>query len=331
MSTVPINNNTIDFHHQINNETFKFSILIDNNEILISIERVNSEDKYENSFKKDDFCFFNQDELINFLLDKKFKLKIKDNKLSLKFNNENNSTDFKILLPMKNINNNNQNIINEIENFHNINYIANPQFEKFKKDVEKKINNLTIQLKQLYISSYKKDNVYETIFNSKIICREDIKIIQNFINPNDINEFKLLFSTNKMNDDSIETMHKFCDNQGPTIIIIKANGKIFGGYNSSNWDKSGIYINNLNSKHCFIFSLDKKEKYTLKNEDSCYSCVGSNSFILFGKDDLCIWKNCKNNELSYCEKNSYNIPDNYEITGGQKNFKVDNYEVYSVK
>uniref|UniRef100_U9V2U7 TLDc domain-containing protein n=1 Tax=Rhizophagus irregularis (strain DAOM 181602 / DAOM 197198 / MUCL 43194) TaxID=747089 RepID=U9V2U7_RHIID len=50
-----------------------------------------------------------------------------------------------------------------------------------------------------------------------------------------------------------------CDNKGPTITIIKLKGEstIIGGYNPINWDinKHGNYENTSDS---FIFSLDKE-------------------------------------------------------------------------
>ena len=322
------------FQHKINNQIFQFWVIIDNNMILVSIKKLNPDIKYEKSFTKEDLYYFGKDDpfnkLISLLKNNQFKLKNKDNKIILKFIKENECTSFTINIPIISENYDSQNNVNES----NIKDILNSEIKTLNEEELNKLKNQlsNLEMKIIYIKNKieKKDVYNETILNSKILVKKDIKIIENFINPNDYNEFKLLFSTYKSIDDSIENMHKFCDNKGPTIIIIKANGKIFGGYNSSNWDKSGEYIKpDLKSKNCFLFSLDKKEKYTLQDEN--YSCLGSKSFILFGQSDLCIWNNYKKKEISFSEKSSYNIPDNFEMTGGKKNFKVDGFEVYSVK
>ena len=86
-----------------------------------------------------------------------------------------------------------------------------------------------VELKQIEIKS---TNIVKMINNKKVVKDEFSLNVKNESNKklyNDLSDYfkDITTSTNKMNDDSIETMHKFCDNQGPTIIIIKANGKIF--------------------------------------------------------------------------------------------------------
>ena len=34
--------------------------------------------------------------------------------------------------------------------------------------------------------------------------------------------------------------HRCCDNQGPTLVLIKSGGYIFGGYTSKSWQSSGM-------------------------------------------------------------------------------------------
>ena len=38
-----------------------------------------------------------------------------------------------------------------------------------------------------------------------------------------------------------DMFHKRCDNRGPTLTIIEANGYIFGGYNPTSWVNSYSY------------------------------------------------------------------------------------------
>jgi len=39
----------------------------------------------------------------------------------------------------------------------------------------------------------------------------------------------------------VKFFHEKCDNIGPTLILIKANNNIFGGYTDIKWDSSNAY------------------------------------------------------------------------------------------
>jgi len=39
-----------------------------------------------------------------------------------------------------------------------------------------------------------------------------------------------------------EDFHKFCDNKGPILIVMKAKDRIFGGFSSLGWDSTSGYI-----------------------------------------------------------------------------------------
>ena len=38
-----------------------------------------------------------------------------------------------------------------------------------------------------------------------------------------------------------QDFHRQCDNKGPTVVLVKANDCIFGGYTDQNWN-SGMYV-----------------------------------------------------------------------------------------
>ena len=69
--------------------------------------------------------------------------------------------------------------------------------------------------------------------------------------------------------------HKYCDNKGPTLIIVKTTkNKIFGGFTLLDWKDNGGSINNsINDKsnQTFIFLLNLDKKYDMiKKEDILY-------------------------------------------------------------
>ena len=39
--------------------------------------------------------------------------------------------------------------------------------------------------------------------------------------------------------------HKHCDNKGPTVVLVKANDCIFGGYTDQNWEGMKDMMNTL--------------------------------------------------------------------------------------
>ena len=41
---------------------------------------------------------------------------------------------------------------------------------------------------------------------------------------------------------SLQDFHRHFENKGPTVVLVKANDCIFGGYTGQNWD-SGMYGN----------------------------------------------------------------------------------------
>jgi hypothetical protein len=43
---------------------------------------------------------------------------------------------------------------------------------------------------------------------------------------------------------SAKDFHKHCDNKGPTVVLVKVNDFIFGGYTYQHWDGM-IYISHL--------------------------------------------------------------------------------------
>ena len=166
-----------------------------------------------------------------------------------------------------------------------------------------------------------------SFYSSILLNKEEKNLISNWINQNTKIKYKLLFRASD-DGDSIETFHKKCDNIGPTLILIKSKkGKRFGGYNPLNWDSTYMYKHHPST---FLFSLDNKKKYKLKEDNVQYSSVGGKSYFAFGiGHDLYISDHCTRNSNSYSNPYSFMINDFYELTD-EKYFSISDYEVYSV-
>ena len=129
--------------------------------------------------------------------------------------------------------------------------------------------------------------------------------------------------------------HKKCDNQGPTITLIKTdNGRKFGGYIS----KDRLYGTNnethVKDKNAFIFSVDKKKKFNIKDENTeafTYSSIRGPNFTaklgFYCNEDSGNMFNPKNSYTSKINPN-YNSFNEYEFTGD--NFKAVEIEIFKV-
>ena len=54
-------------------------------------------------------------------------------------------------------------------------------------------------------------------------------------------QWKLIYRASE-HEYTAESFHKYCDNKGPTLIVIKSSeGWIFGGYTTKSWSGDGIY------------------------------------------------------------------------------------------
>ena len=66
---------------------------------------------------------------------------------------------------------------------------------------------------------------------------------------------------------SAKDFHSKCDGKDYTVAFIETkNGRRFGGFTEVKWDQSETWKKGPNS---FIFSLDNKEIYYIKNNEDC--------------------------------------------------------------
>jgi hypothetical protein len=198
--------------------------------------------------------------------------------------------------------------------------------EKRFDSLEEKFNNL---------KNKKAENIYKNdIIYSDIINNEDKKILNIWFNSNNDKTIKLLYKASR-DGDNYKDFYRLCENKGPTITIALTTKNFkFGGYTSLSWKNPNIGSNRNKSyedKNAFIFSLNKKKKFYPKINNKNHVCMWSDRGPSFGGgNDLCIHNNCLHNNNSYngCP-NTYET-EKYELNGGEFNFTVKDYEVYSI-
>ena len=248
-----------------------------------------------------------------------------ENKISILinecFNIENN---------IKDINNINENI-KKCNNANNLEILFSPEEDgvnKFLEDIKVfgNINNLD-------------KNIINDLINSLCIIQKDKKnIIQNSIIKwieekinKKINKFELIFRMSE-NGTKSQDFHKYCDNKGPTLILVKTTkNKIFGGFTPLNWNDTGNQLYDK-SNQTFIFSLNLMKIYNMINKGG-RAIYCDNSGPYFGNCDFCLKENMKIGVTYANEKCNFLSNENLELTGGKGNnekFETEELEVYKV-
>jgi len=165
------------------------------------------------------------------------------------------------------------------------------------------------------------------INNTKLI----LDWIKETINKDEI-KFELIFRMSE-NGTNSEDFHKYCDNKGPTLTLVKTTkNKLFGGFTPLNWKKNGGNVDDLNNQ-TFIFSLNLKKKYNmLKRNGRGIYCSNTNG-PSFGDCDFEMKQNMKEGETYANSSCNFLSNNNLELTGGKgerEYFDVDELEVFKV-
>ena len=138
---------------------------------------------------------------------------------------------------------------------------------------------------------------------------------------------KLLYRASR-DGDSSQTFHNKCDEIPNTVIIIETTkGKKFGGFTSQIWDKKGDFKRDEN---CFLFNLNKKEIYYIKNSDIAILCSKNKGPNFGSGSDICIEDNCMRNNNNFTFQSSFYYKEQNYALNGEKFFTVKDYDVYQV-
>ncbi|CAF1200424.1 unnamed protein product [Adineta steineri] len=135
------------------------------------------------------------------------------------------------------------------------------------------------------------------------------------------------------------TFHRLCDNQGPTMVIIRSTGGyLFGGYASQSWSSNGSYTNAPNS---FLFLLtnangSQPTKFLYNNNGYAFYNHPAYGPAYGGSHDLHICDKSNANNNSYCnmsgESSSYPNTLGLGVVTftGAKNFQTTEIEVFKL-
>ena len=204
--------------------------------------------------------------------------------------------------------------------------------EQYKKELmELKGNNASIQEiteseqnQHLFHQKIQQYSVKGEIIHNK----EEIELITKMMNKVNKKVIINLLYKAIADSDKAQAFHEKCDKASSSLVLIETDkGKRFGGFTTSSW--SGDCIDKKD-EDAFIFSLDKMKVYkNIPGEDAigCYPNFGP----IFLGCQIRIYDNAFSKGGTTFEKGSnYDTEEDYELTGGDREFGVKEIEVYEV-
>ena len=260
----------------------------------------------------------------------------------------------------KKLENNNKELnskTNDLSNkFSQISVVPDPQFQSRKISNPKTkyyrtIENQNINQEMSYYNRTNPNintnlNLSKDSFNSKIVNFSDITFLQNRImqiNPKIREVFFSLVYRASEDGDKAANFHQKCDRIGPNVVLIKTKkGSVFGGFTFRNWEHlardTDVNRPNLGSasrdSNAFGFNVNKQKIYNNEKPNEFAIWCNRNFGPTFKNNLFQIFDHSLK-KGGYCNlrKNS-NFGGqlfDYEISGGEPKFKIDELEVSEVK
>ena len=168
---------------------------------------------------------------------------------------------------------------------------------------------------------------------SDIVKSKDEKtMLFNWIKSGAKMKFILLYKA-KRDGDRIPVFGEKVKGKSPTLVLVETKaGYRFGGYTTVDWSTTGSY-KYKKDEHAFIFSINNKQKFSVIEKNVKYAiCADPNHFAFGGGHDFTLWDHFFTNDNSKDYKCgfSYGTTSNFELTGGAKQFYVEECEVFQV-
>ena len=283
---------------------------------ILSLEQLYELDKLFNNFES-------TKDLVNWIINS-FKQKIS----SIKF------LDNKCILEMKNPISNKIFELNLNETEKDLNSRVNI-LEAIISEQNTKIILLEERIKKLedIINKYEekesekeKEEQLISFSGTEILNNESKKMLLSWL-PRKPIKITLLLNSN-IDGDSTSTFMDKCSGKCPTLSVIKTTkGNIFGGYTTQLWKQGKVQ-----DRNAFVFSIDKKKKYNIKNPEYAIG-FENNYFWMFGYsyNTIVCRNNCTKTNDNYVSNKSYDIPEQYELNEGERNFIVKSFEIYYIE
>ena len=338
-----------------NNQLFNISFYLKENSIFIKGSEENdiTSSMYINEMNLVDFQklnkFFKSLENISEIyetikeIDKEdFSIIKRDKILELNFNIQVIKKKIIISINLNQIKNNIESIVmNLCEKVKEVD-ILKEEIENYKNEIQKlnlKIDNIEKENAKLNEQVTSINNIIKlkNSIRSKIIdFPEEFQLINNNIKERfnkEIKKTNLLYRASK-DGDNLKAFQSKCLNINDTLILVKTQeGKKFGGFTHENWPTTQ---KDIKDEFAFIFSLNNKEIYKVKESSKAISYCNEYFLIRFGNynnADFTIKVNCMSNDESYEDSRgkSYDFKGKEYPLNGKQNFRVNELEVFNLE
>ena len=229
-------------------------------------------------------------------------------------------------------------------------------FENYRRQKEEEIERLKFQIQELLKTRARLEEIIEelkikisqftTVSNDKqtlTIQDTRLEIVKGDIIQS-ANELELLTRKickdyNKItlnllykatvDSDKAAVFHNKCDEASNTLVLIQStNGKRFGGYTSCSWEGESI---EKKDEDAFVFSLDKMQIYNIISGEEAIGCYPKYGPVFLGCQIRIFDEFFKNGGSTFEKGMNYETEEDFELTGGLKNFQVKEIEVYGVE
>ena len=188
-----------------------------------------------------------------------------------------------------------------------------------------RLKNIGMESRQLFFE----DKSEQICVKGEIIHNTDeLELLTRKINKLNKKLSLTLIYKATVDSDTSEAFHEKCDEAKSTLVLVETDkGKRFGGYTTCSW--SGDCVDKKD-EDAFVFSLDKMEIYeNIPGEDAigCYPKFGP----IFLGCQIRIYDNAFTRGGTTFERGlNYNTEEDFELTGGDRVFKIKEIEVYEV-
>ena len=226
------------------------------------------------------------------------------------------------------------------------------QLLKSQKDLEimnnekdKTINELNLKIQQLLEQNnleasqdqsklMSKSNSFQIDNNLKIIKGEilqdnsELELLTRKICQNNKKITLNLLYKATVDSDKAAAFHNKCDSAKSSIVLIQSGkDKRFGGFTSCDWEGNSI---DKKDDNAFVFSLDKMKIYDIIPGQDAIGCYQKFGPVFLGCQ-IRIYDNAFTKGGTTFEKQvNYQTNEDYELTGGEREFEVKEIEVYGV-
>jgi hypothetical protein len=210
---------------------------------------------------------------------------------------------------------------------------------------DKTINELNLKIQQLLEQNnieasqdqsklMSKSNSFQLDNNMKIVKGEilqnnsELEFLTRKISQNSKKITLNLLYKATVDSDKAAAFHKKCDSAKCSIVLIQSGkGKRFGGFTSCDWEGNSI---DKKDDIAFVFSLDKMEIYDIIPGQDAIGCYQKFGPVFLGCQIRIYDDAFTKGGTTFKKQVNYQTNEDYELTGGEREFEVKEIEVYGV-